>query len=120
MVRVTRVCMPELLQDTKLKMNRPPQSAQVLSTMETVTQGEAELQGRHLVIWTVTCSAGSAAVMCCKLMTKQWPQNAGSRTQVAGLVREPTCQEDGLHNRDKDEGGCQLHEAVAQLRHTLR
>lgn len=26
-----------------------------------------------------------------------------------------TCQEDGLNNGDKDEGGSQLHEAVAQL-----
>lgn len=26
-----------------------------------------------------------------------------------------TCQEDGLDNGDKDEGGSQLHEAVAQL-----
>lgn len=32
----------------------------------------------------------------------------------------PTCQEDGLDNGDKDEGSCQLHEAVAQLCDALR
>ena len=31
------------------------------------------------------------------------------------MTEGQTCQEDGLDNGDKDEGGSQLHEAVAQL-----
>ena len=43
----------------------------------------------------------------------EWAE-AGMRGDVL------TCQEDWLHNGDKDECGSQLHEAVTQLCDTLR
>ena len=44
----------------------------------------------------------------------------GVRTGKQAMRGEQTCQEDGLDNGDKDEGGCQLHETVAQLCDALR
>lgn len=36
------------------------------------------------------------------------------------MIGGHTCQKDGLDNGNEDEGGCQLHQAIAQLCNALR
>lgn len=45
---------------------------------------------------------------------------AEGRQRRECMIGGHTCQKDGLDNGNEDEGGCQLHQAIAQLCNALR